>query len=142
ERARELLQDIRDYGVQISIDDYGTGFSSLAYLRDLPVDELKLDRSFVSAVRTDERSRIVVASTIQMARALGMRTVAEGGGDVGPAADLVTMGVTALQGYYISRPMPASDVAGWVAKWPICADAALLREGEVSPRVPARRVEP
>ena len=125
ERARELLQDVRDYGVQIAIDDYGTGFSSLAYLRDLPVDELKLDRSFVSAIRADERSRIVVASTIQMARALGLRTVAEGVEDAATAADLVAMGVTALQGHHISRPMPADRVIEWVSLWPSLADVHL-----------------
>jgi diguanylate cyclase (GGDEF)-like protein len=141
ERARELMQDVRDYGVQIAIDDYGTGFSSLAYLRDLPVDELKLDRSFVSAVGTDERSRMIVASTVQMARALGLRTVAEGVEDAATAAELIAMGVTALQGYHISRPMRAADVAHWVTQWPIFADVVLSGERAVSPRVPARQVK-
>jgi diguanylate cyclase (GGDEF)-like protein len=141
ERARELLQDVRDYGIQIAIDDYGTGFSSLGYLRDLPVDELKLDRSFVSAVRTDERSRIVVSSTIHLARALGLRTVAEGVEDAATAADLIAMGVTTLQGYHISRPMRASDVADWVVRWPTFADVVLAGEREGSRRVPVRRPE-
>jgi EAL domain-containing protein (putative c-di-GMP-specific phosphodiesterase class I) len=141
ERARELMQDVRDYGVQMSIDDYGTGFSSLAYLRDLPVDELKLDRTFVSAMRTDERSRIVVASTVQMARALGLRTVAEGVEDVSTAADLIAMGVTALQGYHISRPMPASEVLDWVLRWPIPADERPSAD-DLSSRVPVQRSEP
>jgi diguanylate cyclase len=116
ERARQLLEEIREQGVQISIDDYGTGFSSLAYLRDLPVDELKVDRSFVQSIRTDERSRVIVASTIQLARALGLRTVAEGVEDAPTAAELVAMGVTALQGYHIARPMPAAEVLDWTVQ--------------------------
>ncbi|MDT4942212.1 MAG: diguanylate cyclase, partial [Pseudonocardiales bacterium] len=129
ERARELLLDIREHGVQIAIDDYGTGFSSLRYLRDLPVDELKLDRTFVAAVCTDERSRTIVASTVQMAIALGLRTVAEGVEDAATAAELIAMGVTAFQGYYFSRPMPSAEVAGWLTDWPSFAD--------LSPSAPA-----
>jgi diguanylate cyclase len=142
ERARELIQDVRDFGVQISIDDYGTGFSSLAYLRDFAVDELKLDRSFVSAIGVDERSRMIVASTIQMATALGLRTVAEGVEDASTAADLIAMGVTSLQGFRISRAMPARDVAAWIARWPLFADGRLSPEGEVSQLVPARSPAP
>ena len=67
ERARELLLDIRRHGLRTSIDDYGTGFSSLSYLRDLPLSELKMDRSFVASVHSDPRSRLIVASTINMA---------------------------------------------------------------------------
>ncbi|HKC29671.1 MAG TPA: bifunctional diguanylate cyclase/phosphodiesterase, partial [Jatrophihabitans sp.] len=100
DRAREILAVARSRDIEISIDDYGTGFSSLAYLRDLPVDELKLDRSFVSQIATDHRSRMIVASTLQMARALGMRTVAEGVEDAAAAADLIAMGVDRLQGYH------------------------------------------
>ena len=77
-RARTILREIRAHRVQVAIDDYGTGFSSLSYLRDLPVQELKMDRSFIATMRSDTRSRMIVASTFQMAHALGMRTVAEG----------------------------------------------------------------
>jgi diguanylate cyclase len=128
ERAREILQEVRDHGIQIAIDDYGTGFSSLAYLRDLPVDELKLDRTFVSPIGSDERSRMIVASTVQMARTLGMRTVAEGVEDAATAADLIAMGVTALQGYHISRPIPASEVVDWIVQWPTFADMRLTMD--------------
>jgi diguanylate cyclase (GGDEF)-like protein len=128
ERAREILQEVRERGIQISIDDYGTGFSSLAYLRDLPVDELKLDRTFVSPIGSDARSRMIVASTVQMARALGMRTVAEGVEDAATAADLIAMGVGALQGYHISRPIPASEVVDWIVQWPTFADVRLTMD--------------
>ncbi|WP_182111256.1 MULTISPECIES: bifunctional diguanylate cyclase/phosphodiesterase [unclassified Actinotalea] len=123
ERARAALHELRTHGVQVSIDDYGTGFSSLAYLRDLPVQELKMDRSFVRAVATDERSRMIVQSTTQMARALGMRLVAEGVEDEQAAAQLLPIGVDVLQGYHIARPMPAADVERWVREWDAAATA-------------------
>jgi EAL domain-containing protein (putative c-di-GMP-specific phosphodiesterase class I) len=114
ERARSVLYDIRAHNLQISIDDYGTGFSSLSYLRDLPVQELKMDRSFISALRDDERGHMIVSSTFKLARALGLRTVAEGIEDAATAADLIAMGVDVLQGYHISRPMPPEKVERWM----------------------------
>ena len=117
ERARLVLQDIHEHGMQVAIDDYGTGFSSLAYLRDLAIDELKIDRTFISSMLADRRTRMIVASTVQMASALSMRTVAEGVEDAATALDLGTLGVDVLQGYHFAAPMPANEVAGWVAEW-------------------------
>jgi diguanylate cyclase (GGDEF)-like protein len=117
ERARAALERIREHDVQIAIDDYGTGFSSLSYLRDLPVQELKLDRSFVRAVQSDARSRIIVASTNQMARGLGLRTVAEGVEDADIASRLRATGVDVLQGNHIAKPMPKDEVETWLAEW-------------------------
>ncbi len=124
ERAREVLAKLRAHGVQTAIDDYGTGFSSLAYLRDLPVQELKIDRSFVSTLSTDVRSRVIVDSTRQMAQAIGLRVVAEGVEDETTADALVRMGVDALQGYVVARPMPSGDVLDWVAGWHAHLDEA------------------
>jgi diguanylate cyclase len=101
----------------VSIDDYGTGFSSLSYLRDLPIQELKIDRSFVAAVLTDPRSRMIVASTNQLAHGLGLRTVAEGVEDTATLAELVALGLDVVQGYHVAKPMPASQIAPWVADW-------------------------
>jgi diguanylate cyclase (GGDEF)-like protein len=117
ERAREILLDIRRHGLKTSIDDYGTGFSSLAYLRDLPVTELKMDRSFVSTVCADDRSRLIVSSTIDMAHALDLRVVAEGVENAAVMAEVVAMGVDLLQGYHLSPPMPGEQVEGWVRTW-------------------------
>jgi diguanylate cyclase len=117
QRARSILLDLRSHGIQVSIDDYGTGFSSLTYLRDLPVQELKIDRSLVRDVANDERTRMIVASTVQLAHALDMRTVAEGVEEAVDFAQLVAMGIDVLQGYHIARPMPASDVEQWVRDW-------------------------
>lgn len=128
ERARSIIREIRQNRLQVAIDDYGTGFSSLSYLRDLPVQELKLDRSFIASLRADNRSRMIVASTFQMARALGLRVVAEGVEDAATSADLVAMGVDVLQGYYFARPMPAADVEGWFRTW--CTPASQLGQLE------------
>ncbi|WP_380168952.1 putative bifunctional diguanylate cyclase/phosphodiesterase [Jannaschia sp. R86511] len=117
EHARVALQRLRAHGVQAAIDDYGTGFSSLAYLRDLPVQELKMDRSFVSTILTDTRSRTIVDSTRQMAHAMGLRLVAEGVEDSSTAAELVALGIDVLQGYHICSPVPMKDVSGWVRRW-------------------------
>nr|CAA9325644.1 MAG: diguanylate cyclase/phosphodiesterase (GGDEF & EAL domains) with PAS/PAC sensor(s) [uncultured Nocardioidaceae bacterium] len=116
-RAREQLIELRHHHVQAAIDDYGSGFSSLAYLRDLPVQELKLDRSFVSTLLTDHRNRVIVDATRQMGHALGLRIVAEGVEDAATAATLAEMHVDVLQGFHLSRPMPAADVASWVRDW-------------------------
>jgi len=117
QRARSILLDLRSHGVQVSIDDYGTGFSSLTYLRDLPVQELKIDRSLVRDVATDNRTRMIVASTVQLAQALEMRTVAEGVEKAADFAELVAMGIDVLQGYHFAAPLPASDIEQWVRDW-------------------------
>jgi EAL domain-containing protein (putative c-di-GMP-specific phosphodiesterase class I) len=125
ERARELVLQLRNRGLQVSIDDYGTGFSSLAYLRDLPIDELKIDRSFVRTITTDRRSEMIVESTIRMAHALDLRVVAEGVEDAATAAKLIATGADVLQGYHLARPMPAEEVVAWTRNWrsgPVVAD--------------------
>ena len=115
-QARNVLSDLREHQVQVAIDDYGTGFSSLSYLRDLPVQELKIDRSFVSTVLRDPRNRVIVASTTELAHAVGLRLVAEGVEDAETVEALTAMGVDLLQGYYYAKPMPARDVPGWLAR--------------------------
>ena len=117
ERAREALNELHAHDVQVAIDDYGTGFSSLSYLRALPVQELKMDRSFVSTVLTDERTRLIVDTTTNMAHAMGMRLVAEGVEDEATARALVEMGVDVLQGYHIAKPMPVHEILPWVRRW-------------------------
>lgn len=117
QKAREILLDVRNHGLKISIDDYGTGFSSLAYLRDLPVSELKMDRSFVASVCVDDRSRLIVASTIDMAHALDLMVVAEGVENAPVSAEVLAMGADILQGYHISEPMRGEHVAAWVMAW-------------------------
>ncbi len=130
ERARERMLELRDHDVQVAIDDYGTGFSSLSYLRDLPVQELKMDRSFVATMGSDARSRVIVDTTRQMAHAMGLRVVAEGVEDAATAAALITMNIDVLQGYHLAPPMPAAAVEGWVRAWSanLSSDPASLPE--------------
>ena len=110
ERARTVLEALRRLGLRIAIDDYGTGYCALAYLRDLPVDELKLDRSFVARVTTDARSAAIVRSTIELAHALGLQVVAEGVEDRQTLDAVESFGCDYAQGYYFSRPVPAAAV--------------------------------
>jgi len=114
DRARNILTLLRKVGIQISVDDFGTGYSSLSYLRDLPVDELKLDRSFVFPMAGDARAAALVASTIGLAHSLGLRMVAEGVEDDVAYAELVRLGCDQAQGYHMSRPVPAPELDRWL----------------------------
>ncbi len=107
DRAIAALESWRSAGAHISIDDYGTGQSSLNYLQKLPASELKIDRSFVSNLVTDQRNAIMVRSTIALAHELGMRVVAEGIEDRESLARLAEMGCDIAQGWHVGRPMPA-----------------------------------
>jgi len=106
EHALAALQRLHDAGVYLSIDDFGTGYSSLAYLKRLPVDEIKIDRSFISSLADDARDRLIVASTVSLGRALGLDVVAEGVEDEQTLAVLQTLGCDLAQGYLFGRPEP------------------------------------
>ena len=114
DRARDILTLLRNSGVQISVDDYGTGYSSLSYLRDLPIDELKLDRSFIFPMADNERTAALVASTIDLAHSLGLRMVAEGVETHLTYTQLKRLGCDQAQGYYMSRPVPAAELDHWL----------------------------
>jgi len=115
DRARSILARLRDSGVQISVDDFGTGYSSLSYLLDLPIDELKLDRSFVFPMADDARSAALVASTIALAHSLGLRIVAEGVETRVVFTELRHLGCDQAQGYFMSRPMSADELDFWLS---------------------------
>ncbi len=104
-------------GVQIAVDDFGTGYSSLSYLRDLPIDELKLDRAFILPIADDSRSAALVASTIALAHSLDLRIVAEGVETEEAYETLVRLGCDEAQGYFMSRPIPADALDTWLAAW-------------------------
>ena len=112
--ARAVLQELDGQGVDLSIDDFGTGYSSLAYLADLPVAEVKIDRSFVSRMAARSEEAIIVQSTIDLAHNLGLRTVAEGVEDLGMLPDLQALGCDAAQGYAISRPLSGEQATRWL----------------------------
>ena len=113
DRAHGILTLLRESGIQIAIDDFGTGYSSLSYLRDLPIDEIKLDRSFVLPMADNTRAATLVASTIALAHGLGMRIVAEGVEVEDAYLDLARLGCDQAQGYFISRPLPAVALDAW-----------------------------
>ncbi|RBY86020.1 hypothetical protein DQ240_11260 [Blastococcus sp. TF02A-26] len=115
ERSTAVISALRDLGVEISIDDFGTGYCSLAYLRQLPVNELKLDRSFTADLVSDVRTEAIVASTVELAHRLGLRVVAEGVEDECTLARLSALGCDQSQGYLHSPPLPAAELEAWVA---------------------------
>jgi diguanylate cyclase (GGDEF)-like protein len=117
ERARDILVELRALGVRIAVDDFGTGYSSLSYLRELPIDELKLDRSFVQPMAGDERAAAIVRSTIGLAHSLGMTMVAEGVEDENTADQLAGSDCDTLQGFYYSQALPAAQLESWVDRW-------------------------
>jgi diguanylate cyclase (GGDEF)-like protein len=128
-RALRVVQDIHALGVLISIDDYGTGFSSLGYLRDLPVHALKLDKSFVMGMCNSENDRIIVESTAQMAHGLGLELVAEGVEGEWEAGVLAAAGYDFAQGFHYSRALPADKCYAWIIEFNA---AASLREASVA----------
>ncbi|MBN1172433.1 MAG: EAL domain-containing protein, partial [Micromonosporaceae bacterium] len=112
--AAKALQEIRTLGVRASIDDFGTGFSSMTFLRDAAVDELKIDRGFVTTMRTDERNHVLVKTMILMARTMAVGVIAEGVEDELTLETLSGLGCQAVQGYHICEPMPAEALSRWL----------------------------
>jgi EAL domain-containing protein (putative c-di-GMP-specific phosphodiesterase class I) len=112
--ARSVLQEFNELGIAIAIDDFGTGYSSLSYLAHLPVSEVKIDRSFVARMTPGSREAIIVNSTIDLGRHLGLRTIAEGVEDPALLPKLEALGCHAAQGYAISRPLPSQDATRWL----------------------------
>ena len=115
ERSARILQSFSDMGIALALDDFGTGYSSLAYLKRLPVDELKIDRSFVMNMATDDNDAVIVRSTIDLAHNLGLRVVAEGVESGAAAAALAALGCDHAQGYYYSRPVPPAEFTSLLA---------------------------
>ncbi|MDX1811425.1 MAG: EAL domain-containing protein [Gammaproteobacteria bacterium] len=113
ELAAKVLTNLSNMGVKISIDDFGTGYSSLAYLKNLPVHELKIDRSFVMNIATDKSDISIVKSTIELAHNLGLSVVAEGVENQESWYILDNLGCDIIQGYYISKPIPAEAFNTW-----------------------------
>jgi diguanylate cyclase (GGDEF)-like protein len=116
-RVLETMNELRALGFGFSIDDFGTGYSSLAYLQRLPVEEIKIDRSFVGELSNNAGSGAIVRATIELAGGLGLDVVAEGVEDESTWQSLRRLGCSTAQGYFFSRPMPVGEVAGWLSDW-------------------------
>lgn len=114
-QTRETLELLRKFGVHLSIDDFGTGFSSLGYLRELPVHTLKIDRAFVTDWEHSDEARLLARGMIDMAHSLQLRVVAEGVETQGQMQILVEAGCDQIQGFHISRALPAEGAARWMS---------------------------
>jgi EAL domain-containing protein (putative c-di-GMP-specific phosphodiesterase class I)/GGDEF domain-containing protein len=112
--ARQTLERFRAAGIAISIDDYGSGLSSLAYLKNIPADELKIDKAFVMNLARDPTDAVLVRSAVSLAHSLGLRVVAEGVENAGALDLLYAMGCDLAQGYLIARPMPLTDLVAFL----------------------------
>jgi diguanylate cyclase (GGDEF)-like protein len=116
ERALELMLALRAAGVSFAVDDFGTGYTSLGQLRNLPLTELKVDRSFVATMTTERSNAVIVRSIVDLAANLGLTTVAEGVEDADTLALLASYGCAVAQGFYMSRPLPADAFDRWYAQ--------------------------
>jgi diguanylate cyclase (GGDEF)-like protein len=113
--AQSTLRKLRDLGIETSIDDYGTGYSSLAYIKQLAVNELKIDRAFVSGMEADKRNAAIVRSTIELGHNLGLTVVAEGVETEHELSELRRFGCDVAQGYHLGRPMSPEALETWLA---------------------------
>jgi diguanylate cyclase (GGDEF)-like protein len=113
-RVTEVLAALRELGVRLSLDDFGTGKASLAYLKQLPLDEVKIDRAFITGMSDDDGDAVIVRSTIDLARNLGLDVVAEGVESASVLEALVDLRCKSAQGYYLSRPLPSEELGLWL----------------------------
>ncbi len=116
-RALDVLDRLSAIGLRLSVDDFGTGYSSLTYLKRLPVDEVKIDKSFVIAMATDAEDAAIVRSIIDLAGSLGLTVVAEGVEDAASWQRLAEFGCDVVQGYALCRPVPATEATEWLRSW-------------------------
>jgi EAL domain-containing protein (putative c-di-GMP-specific phosphodiesterase class I) len=113
--ALDVLTQLHDLNIPIAIDDFGTGYSSLAYLQKLPVTAIKIDKSFVKDMATNDGDIVIVRSTIDLAHNLGLVVVAEGVESADTWTRLGDLGCDLVQGYHLCRPLPAADLTAWLA---------------------------
>jgi len=115
--AMQTLDQLHKLGLRLSIDDFGTGYSSLAYLKRLPVDEIKIDKSFVMGMTADNDDEVIVRSTIDLGHNMGLKVVAEGVESQAVMLHLGTLKCDLVQGYHISRALPADQFSAWLVEW-------------------------
>jgi diguanylate cyclase (GGDEF)-like protein len=130
EQALNLLREIRALGVRLSVDDFGTGYSSMIYLQQLPITELKIDRCFVSRLRTEASDRTIVQALLDLARNLDLDVVAEGVEDQQTCDELTALGCDVCQGFFFSRPVPAADLTALLT-WQMTAGSAQPPQADV-----------
>jgi EAL domain-containing protein (putative c-di-GMP-specific phosphodiesterase class I) len=118
-RATEVLGRLRTLGVRVAIDDFGAGQSALGYLKQLPADELKIDRSFIRDLQHNDRDAAIVRAAIELGHSLGLSVVAEGVEDEVTWDQLASLGCDVAQGYFMARPLTADDLETWLrtSRW-------------------------
>ena len=142
QQARRTLTELRELGVRVSLDDFGTGFCSLAYLRELPADEVKLDRVFLRDMDRDPSAAEIVRSTIALAHALDLKIVAEGVETRTAWSALAGWRCDEVQGYFVSPPLAGGRVLAWLSDWGRRVARAQSRAGQGPPRPAARNGAP
>jgi diguanylate cyclase (GGDEF)-like protein len=129
-RSIAVLDGLSNIGVGLSIDDFGTGYSSLSYLKRLPIEEIKVDRSFVMQMHVDANDFMIVRATVDLGRNLGLRVVAEGVEDLATFDRLADFGCDEAQGYYISKPMSAIEFTRWLSVRNLDRESAEIADSE------------
>ena len=122
-KAKKILLEFNAMGISLAVDDFGTGYSSLAYLKQLPVNSIKIDKSFVLNMTTDRNDASIVRATIDLAHHLDLKVVAEGVENKETLSTLLDLGCDIAQGYYISKPVPADELVRWLARHNAAPDA-------------------
>ena len=134
-KTEDVIERLGAMGLRFSVDEFGTGYFSLAYLKRLPIDEIKIDRSFVSAMSAHEEDEVIVRSTIDLGHNLGLSVVAEGVETRSVMERLAPFGCDVAQGYYLGRPMPAEELEIWLDQHPVSGEPVTtkrkFREGTV-----------
>jgi len=115
--AIDTLEKLSAEGVRLSIDDFGTGYSSLSYLKRMPVDELKIDQSFIKNMAEDEENASIVKAIIELAHTLDLLVVSEGVEDQLTLQMLTSLGTDQVQGFFVHRPIPVSELNKWLNTW-------------------------
>lgn len=116
-RSHDVLTRLRELGVRVSIDDFGTGYSSLSYLKEIPADEIKIDKSFVINMLSSKADRKIVEQVIALGHSFDLEVVAEGVESGEVAGELATMGCDYVQGFHYAKPLPPDEFADWVRDW-------------------------
>lgn len=117
ERSHRVLTEVRELGVRISIDDFGTGYSSFSYLKNIPADELKIDKSFVMNMQADRADRKIVEQIIALGHSFGLKVVAEGVENAEVAQELAALGCDYAQGFHYAKPLPPQEFLAWIQAW-------------------------
>ncbi len=136
EHALAILRRLAADGVRLSIDDFGTGFATMTYLKHLPVREIKIDQTFVSGMADNESDAAIVRSSIELARTLHLDTVAEGVETADVLTQLTTLGCTSAQGYYLSKPLPPGELTQWLSAWPTATNNGIAGRRPSAPDGP------